>query len=265
VSSRRPALTPDDVAVEAPGRTPPTRTPTWRSAPTGPPALRALGVGRGDAVAAVSRNRVELVDLYSATGKTGSLLAPLSHRLAEQELAAVVDDLDLAVDVIETPFGADLIDAWERSDADPTFRSLPTDDDHRHDPLAADADDARGLEAIEAALADPHLLLHTSGSTGTPKETVRDHGAIHWNAYDTVTSWGLRPDDVTPIAFPMFGTGGWNVFLMPFFQLGATVLLRREVSPGEASGRRRAGGGDDARGDAGDVGHDGPTRRLGGR
>jgi fatty-acyl-CoA synthase len=192
---------------------------------------------------------VKLVDLYFATGKTGSLRAPLLYRLAEQELAAVVDDdVDPAVVVVETPFEADLIDALEQSDDE------PADDDHRHDPLAADADDAGCLEAVEAALADPHLLLHTSGSTGTPKETVHDHGAIHLNAYNTVTSWGLRPDDVTPIAFPMFGTGGWNVLLLPFFQLGATVLLRREVSPGDASDRRRAGGDDDARGDAGDVG-----------
>jgi fatty-acyl-CoA synthase len=233
LSSRRAALTPDAVAVAAPARD---ATYTYADlderADRTARALRALGVGPGDAVAAVSRNRVELVDLYFATAKTGSLLAPLSHRLAERELAAVVGDVDPGVVVVETPFEADLIDALERSDADPTVRSLPTDDDHRYEPLAAGAYDAGGLETVDAALSDPHLLLHTSGSTGTPKETVLDHGAIHWNAYNTVTSWGLRPDDVTPIAFPMFGTGGWNVLLLPFFQLGATVLLRREVSPG---------------------------------
>jgi fatty-acyl-CoA synthase len=231
-SSRRAALTPDRVAVEEPARDAVyTYADLDERADRTARALRALDVEAGDRVAVLSRNRVELVDLYFATATTGSLLAPLSHRLAERELAAVLGDVDPAAVVVETPFEADLIDAVERSDADPTVRSLPTDDDHRYEPLAA-GDHAADVEPVEAALSDPQLLLHTSGSTGTPKETVLEHGAIHWNAFTTLTSWGLRPDDVTPIAFPMFGTGGWNVLLLPLFQLGATVLLRREVSPG---------------------------------
>lgn len=111
-------------------------------------------VGCGDAVAAVSRNRVELVDLYFATGKTGSLLVALSHRIAEQVLAAVVDGVDPAADVVETPFEADLIDALGRSDAD------PTDDDHRREPLVTDVDDAGGLEAVEAALWPAPTVVH---------------------------------------------------------------------------------------------------------
>jgi len=232
-SSRRASLTPDTVAVEAPAQDAVyTYADLDERADRTARALGALDVGAGDRVVVLSRNRVELLDLYFATAKTGSLLAPVSHRLAERELAAVVGDVDPAVVVVETPFEADLIDALERSDADPTVRSLPTDEDHRYDPLAAADNDVGGLETVEVALSDPHLLLHTSGSTGPPKETVLEHGAIHWNAFNTLTSWGLRPDDVTPIAFPMFGTGGWNVLLLPFFQIGATVLLRREVSPG---------------------------------
>ncbi len=243
-SSRRAALTPDRVALGEPARDAEyTYADLDARADRTARRLRELGVDRGDRVAVVSRNRVELVDLFFATAKTGSLLAPLSHRLAERELAPVVGDVDPAVVVVETPFEPDLIDALERSDADPTVRSLPTDDDHRYEPLAATGDDADhgtardadadgDLEPVDAALSDPHLLLHTGGSTGTPKETVLDHGSIHWNGFNTVTSWGLRPDDVTPIVFPMFHTGGWNVLLVPFFQIGAKVLLRREVAPG---------------------------------
>ena len=233
-SARRAALSPDRVAVTEPalGATHTYADLDVRANRTAR-ALRSLGVAAGDRVAVLSRNRVELVDLFFATAKTGSLLAPLSHRLAERELAAVFGAVDPAVVVVETPFEVDLVDALERTDADPVVRSLPTDDDGRFDPLAVGGHDGGAVDAVEAALSDPHLLLHTGGSTGTPKETVLDHGSVHWNAFNTITAWGIRPDDVTPLVFPMFHTGGWNVLTLPFFQMGATVLLRREVEPGD--------------------------------
>nr|WP_275897409.1 AMP-binding protein [Halorussus sp. MSC15.2] len=80
---------------------------------------------------------------------------------------------------------------------------------------------------------DPHLFLHTGGSTGVPKETVLTHGSILWNSFNTITAWGLRPEDVTPMVFPMFHTGGWNVVTVPLFHLGGTVVLAREFEPGE--------------------------------
>jgi len=61
----------------------------------------------------------------------------------------------------------------------------------------------------------PHLFLHTGGSTGAPKETVLPHEAIVWNSVNTITGWGLREDDLTPMAFPLFHTGGWNVLTVP--------------------------------------------------
>ncbi|MBQ6663306.1 MAG: AMP-binding protein, partial [Firmicutes bacterium] len=35
-----------------------------------------LGIGKGDRVAFISRNRVELIDGYFATGKLGAIMVP---------------------------------------------------------------------------------------------------------------------------------------------------------------------------------------------
>src|SRR5690606_13929577 len=48
-----------------------------------------LGLKKGDVVCFIARNRIEAIDLYLACGKTGIILAPLSHRLTKHEL----DDL----------------------------------------------------------------------------------------------------------------------------------------------------------------------------
>ncbi len=194
--------------------------------------LTGLDVSKGDRVAVVSRNRVELIDLFFATAKTGAVLAPLSHRLAERELAAVLGDVDPALLVVETPFEGDVVDALERAEIEPPVRAIPTGDDNAWRPYTADLpEDGSSVRSVSVSLADPHLFLHTGGSTGTPKETVISHGAIAWNAFNTITAWGLREDDVTPLVFPMFHTGGWNVLTVPFFQMGARILLSPEVDP----------------------------------
>jgi len=111
------------------------------------------------------------------------------------------------------------------------------------DPSAGDGDSTTYAESVpddpdpagtpDLAPDDPHLLLHTGGSTGTPKETVVTHRAVVWNSLNTITSWGLRADDVTPLTFPMFHTGGWNVITVPVWHMGGTVVLAREFDPGQ--------------------------------
>ncbi|WP_434521885.1 class I adenylate-forming enzyme family protein [Halorubrum sp. AS12] len=234
LSARRARLSPDRVAVtDTAANAEYTYAELEERANRTARFLRDAGVETGDRVAVVSRNRVELVDLFFATGKTGAVLAPLSHRLAERDLAAVLGTVDPELLLVETPFEGDVIDALERADVEPAVRSIPTDGDDAWRPYTRDLPvDGSPVETAEVSLADPHLFLHTGGSTGTPKETVISHGAIRWNAFNTITAWGLREDDVTPMVFPMFHTGGWNVLTVPFFQMGGRILLSPEVDPG---------------------------------
>ena len=199
----------------------------------------------GERVAVVSRNRIEVFDLFFATGKTGGVLAPLSHRLAPRELGELLDLVDPRLLVVEEPFAERVAEALESADVDPPVLGLPDDTgdadgggDTDFGPLDA-TDYSEGLpkddspvETASVSLDDPHLLLHTGGSTGTPKETIITHGSIAWNSFNTIASWGLRPDDVTPMVFPTFHTGGWNVISIPLFHLGGTIVIDREVEPG---------------------------------
>ena len=89
--------------------------------------LRDHGVADGERVAVLSRNRPELVDLFFATGKTGGVLAPLSHRLAPAELVEMLDDVEPSLLVVEEPFAdlaRDVLDHENRS-FDCSVLSLP--------------------------------------------------------------------------------------------------------------------------------------------
>jgi fatty-acyl-CoA synthase len=208
--------------------------------------LRDNGIEKGDRVAVVARNCPELVDLYFATAKVGAVLAPLSHRLAPREITEMLNDVEPGMLVVEKPFEAAVdtaLSADERTFDMPAVVGLASEEngDFREhtslegveweqfsDVLPADESP---VETAALALSDPHLFLHTGGSTGLPKEVVQTHGGIMWNAFNTIISWGIQPHDVTPMVFPMFHTGGWNVLTIPFFHMGGTVIISRDFDP----------------------------------
>jgi fatty-acyl-CoA synthase len=185
----------------------------------------------GERVAVVSRNRPELVDLVFACGKTGGVFAPLSHRLAPPEIEELLARVDPELVVVEEPFDSDVADALP---AGVDVLSLPTEGESEWDDFdAAVPEDDSAFDGPTLAGGEPFMFLHTGGSTGTPKETVLTHDSVAWNATNTVTAWGLRPGDATPMVFPMFHTGGWNVLTMPLFHVGGHVVVARDFDPGE--------------------------------
>jgi len=171
-----------------------------------------LGIERGDRVGILAENRVEYVAAFFAAGKSGAVLVPLSTRLAAEELAAVIEDADLrlvmhssrficpgrAVRLKEIPF-----------EAGGAFRAIPCEPE------------------------DLWCLLYTSGTTGRPKGVMLPHRMIIWNAYNTVTSWQLREDDVAPVFTPMYHAGGLAVILTPLVAIGGTVVLHERFDASE--------------------------------
>ena len=237
-SEKRAALTPDRVGlVDTTTGERFTYAELDRRANRTARLLRAHGVADGGRVAVVSRNRPAFVDLFFGTGKTGGVLAPLSHRLAPPELRELLERVDPELIVVESPFAEDVQTALDGIDGEnPALLEVgATDADatERQTYHGSLPDDDGPVATATCAPDDTHLLLHTGGSTGTPKETVISHRAIVWNSLNTITAWGLRDDDVTPLVFPMFHTGGWNVLTVPIWHIGGTVLIAREFDPSE--------------------------------
>ncbi|SEO88607.1 fatty-acyl-CoA synthase [Halogranum amylolyticum] len=203
--------------------------------------LREYGVADGGRVATLSRNRPELVDCFFATGKTGGVLAPLSHRLAPPELAAMLSTVDPELLLVEAPFADLARDVLGHDDCTVAPEMLVVADAEGSGSSALTVDwprygerlpaDDSPVDFADVSLSDPQLFLHTGGSTGVPKETVVSHRSVVWNSFNTITAWGLRPEDTTPMVFPMFHTGGWNVLTVPLFHLGGTVVIAREFDP----------------------------------
>ena len=85
-------------ARRSPTRTARSPTPSWPSAPRGcAGALRRLGVGRGDRVAYLGVNAVEVFETLFAAWLLGAIAVPLNYRLSGPEIRYMLDDSGASV------------------------------------------------------------------------------------------------------------------------------------------------------------------------
>jgi len=131
--------------------------------------LAEHGIGKGDALAVVSRNRAAFVEAYAACVRSGIRMTPVNFHLTAPEAAYVVDDCEARAVV----YDASLATGEEALAATPKVS------------LALAVGGAmRGFEDYEAAIGahdgseveEPVLgstMLYTSGTTGRPKGVYR--------------------------------------------------------------------------------------------
>ena len=182
--------------------------------------LLSRGIVAGDRVAVLSGNRAEVVALYVACGRIGAALVPLNWRMAAPELARIISDARPALAIGESRFAA-VAAALAAVATSPPWADLDAcaEGAARMAPWRTTEPDAP-LVPERAA-----LILYTSGSTGAPKGAILSHRQVLANAIATGAAWGLSAADTGPITTPFFHTGGWNVFAVPLWEVGGTVIL----------------------------------------
>ncbi len=187
-----------------------------------------LGVKKGDRVSILAHNGAASLDLFYGLAKIGAIFAPLNWRLVARELAYIVNDCQPKVLVCGPEF-VDVL-AGMRSEIE-VDHVVGLEGAQIEGALSYEVGLASALEAeperpaLEAD--DTYAILYTSGTTGRPKGAMIPHRQILWNAINTVVSWGLTENDVSPVFTPLFHAGGLFAFLTPLFYLGGRIVLFR--------------------------------------
>ena len=194
-------------------------------------ALAGLGLGHGDRVAILSRNRPEFFEVYGVA-KSALVAVPLNWRLAAPELLHPLQDSGPRVIVAEPNF-TPLIDALR-----PELASIAhfivlgeaTEGWTAYEDLLAGA--AADEPRVEAEPDDALCLSYSSGTTGIPKGAIITHrGALNNCRAMIEDMLGLTQDDVGLAVMPLFHVGGMWYHLFPSFASGGTTIMLSEFDP----------------------------------
>ena len=198
-------------------------------------ALLRAGLGKGDKVATVLPNRLELLLLYWAAGKTGVVVVPMSPLLKASGLAGLLRNADTVM-VVSTPAHAGLLDEVRAA-----LPEIAADRyvllDEAPEGFVSFADFVAGAPATEppdAGLTDDDVfnIIYTSGTTGEPKGIVHTHYIRAMYATIFASSWRMTPESVVLHTGAIIFNGAF-VTLMPAFFCGATYVLREGFDAGD--------------------------------
>ena len=177
--------------------------------------LAARGIGEGDRVAILCRQRIAFFELLFACARLGAVLVPLNWRMPPSELDGLIADAEPALllhDGNDGAIVAALADAPPAIDLDGAYEALVS----RAAPLAGRPHwPAAGL----------WYLLYTSGTTGRPKGVIYTYRMALANLVNIGTATGLGARDTNVAFLPNFHTAGINLHALPTLLVGGRVLL----------------------------------------
>ncbi|WP_408960033.1 AMP-binding protein [Natrinema sp. 74] len=180
--------------------------------------LSTRGVGSGDTVCLVTRNRVASLALLFACRRLEATFAPVSHLLTPASVERPFDVLE-----------PDLV-VGEAAQRD-LLRSLPFDRVVTLEELTETERDSVDLDGRRTD-ASPLLALH--GDSGRP---IAGYSAdsLERNCLTAVVAWGLAATDVVPLTTPLSTAHGLLRVALSTLYVGGTLLLDRAFDPGDAA------------------------------
>ena len=191
-------------------------------------ALLALGVVKGDKVATILPNCLELLEVYWALAKIGAVVVPLSPLLRAQGLATLLNDSDSTTVITNKALAEVVNEARRECVMISPDRYILTDASDQpgyrnYQALTAAASD-QNPTGIDIADADTYNIIYSSGTTGLPKGIVHNHYIRGIYCMLFSVAYRITPESVILHAGSIIFNGAF-LTLMPAMFTGATYIL----------------------------------------
>lgn len=195
-------------------------------------ALVAGGLEKGDRIAVLSKNEIELALLYYAASKAGVVPVPLNYRLAPPEWSWIASDAR-ARWLLAQPALAEALE--------PHRGELGTVE--RFVALNGVREGWEALDALEAAAPsgppereispeDDVYQMYTSGTTGRPKGAVLQQRAVMAQLHQGALGFGGEPGERALIVAPLYHAAA-AVTAFATVQMGGALYILPDFDPKE--------------------------------
>lgn len=189
-------------------------------------SLLSLGLRKGDKVAVLLENSIEIAEVFLATAKTGIVIVPINFRLVGEEIRYIANNSDAKAFIVHDEFA-------------PTVnmikQDLPNISPKRYIVVGSETDGCIEYEAFirdapdsepEAAVLpkDAWILIYTSGTTGKPKGVVRSHESHIAFYLINAVDYGFSKHDVCMNVMPLCHINS-TFFSFTFTYMGGTVYI----------------------------------------
>jgi long-chain acyl-CoA synthetase len=160
----------------------------------------ALGVKKGDKVATVAGNSMELLETYWAAPMLGAVLVPLSPLLLGSGLAGLLRDSDAGCLITQRSMVPVIREIAHQLSPQLRERMLTVDGAESgfldYQALAARAPDS-APESPDIAQDDLYNIMYTSGTTGLPKGILHSHFVRSMYSLVLGSAFRVTPESVT--------------------------------------------------------------------
>jgi fatty-acyl-CoA synthase len=200
--------------------------------------LRALGIGKGDAILVHARNCVMMFESLWIAFKLGAIWVPTNFRLTAAEVSYMASSSKARVMLYDLGFDAH-VDAAKAASA--SLEIIIARGRHRDGELAYDdivATGARPFACADVSYDDPLWYFYTSGTTGRPKAAVLTHGQMAFVVANHLADLvpGTTETDASLVVAPL--SHGAGIHMLTQVARGArNLLLAGETLDCEAAWR----------------------------
>jgi fatty-acyl-CoA synthase len=189
-------------------------------------ALRQLGVGTGDRVAAVLPNLPAMLEAHYAVPGIGAILIPINTRLAAPEVAWILDHSGAKILLVDGP-GREALRAGAAAGSLPPMIDVDDLGTDGYEALLGRADPATVEVQPETAVLS---INYTSGTTGRPRGVMYTHRGAYLQGLGILAQCELTAATRYLWTLPMFHCHGW-AFTWAVTAAGGEHVCLRQLRP----------------------------------